>query len=114
MSFRSFLVATPLLAFLACLPSTDITTPAAVPIESTNFATSLGVNLAASTKTASGMYYRDITVGTGTTLTAGQQVGMYYALSLAAGHSVQILAAPAAPYSFKLGAGQARPYQEEW
>lgn len=34
-------------------------------IEETNFATSLDVNLAASTKTASGLYYRDLLVGTG-------------------------------------------------
>ncbi|MEX2180690.1 MAG: FKBP-type peptidyl-prolyl cis-trans isomerase [Gemmatimonadaceae bacterium] len=34
-------------------------------IEDTNFDPSLGVDLAASTKTASGVYYRDITVGTG-------------------------------------------------
>ena len=34
-------------------------------IDTTNFAPSLNVNLAASTKTASGLYYRDITVGAG-------------------------------------------------
>jgi len=34
-------------------------------IETTNFASSLGVDLAASTKTPSGMYYRNIIVGGG-------------------------------------------------
>lgn len=34
-------------------------------ITTTQFATSLGVDLSASTKTASGLYYRDLTVGTG-------------------------------------------------
>ena len=34
-------------------------------ITKTQFATSLEVDLAASTKTASGLYYRDLTVGTG-------------------------------------------------
>jgi FKBP-type peptidyl-prolyl cis-trans isomerase len=34
-------------------------------IETANFAPSLNVNLAASTRTASGLYYRDVTVGNG-------------------------------------------------
>jgi len=34
-------------------------------IENTNFAPALGVDLAASTKTASGLWYRDLTVGGG-------------------------------------------------
>lgn len=39
-------------------------------IEETNFAAALDVNLAASTKTASGLYYRDLIVGTGATVPA--------------------------------------------
>lgn len=39
-------------------------------IEETTFATSLDVNLAASTKTASGLYYRELLVGTGATVPA--------------------------------------------
>lgn len=39
-------------------------------IEETNFAAALEVNLAASTKTASGLYYRDLIVGTGATVPA--------------------------------------------
>jgi FKBP-type peptidyl-prolyl cis-trans isomerase len=49
-----------------------------VSIESATFAPALGVNLAGSTKTASGLYYRDITVGTGTTVTAGKAVSVKY------------------------------------
>ena len=56
-----------------------------VPIESTTFATSLGVNLAASTKTASGLYYRDITVGTGKTIVAGDSINVKYSGALANG-----------------------------
>jgi FKBP-type peptidyl-prolyl cis-trans isomerase FkpA len=60
------------LSFAACLgdATTNPTYPL-VPIESTTFATSLGVDLAHSTKTASGLYYRDIRVGTGKTIAAG-------------------------------------------
>ena len=53
--------------------------------ESTTFAASLNVNLATSTKTASGLYYRDITVGTGKTVTAGDSLNVKYSGALANG-----------------------------
>jgi FKBP-type peptidyl-prolyl cis-trans isomerase len=56
-----------------------------VSIEATTFATSLGVNLSASTKTASGLYYRDIRVGTGTTIAGGQLLTVKYTGALANG-----------------------------
>src|SRR5205085_1982562 len=74
----------------------------AVPIENTTFATSLGVNLAASTKTASGLYYRDITVGTGTAIATGKKVGAYYVLSFSNGTQVQALTS-GTPFSFTVG-----------
>ncbi len=104
MSFRSFLSATLVLAIAACGSSSEPT--ASVPIESTTFAPSLGVNLATSTRTPSGMYYRDITVGSGATLTAGQQVGVFYAGALANGSQFDARQAPSTPFSFKLGSGQ--------
>lgn len=104
MSFRSFFSATFVLAIAACGSSSEPT--AAVPIESTTFASSLGVNLATSTRTPSGMYYRDITVGSGATLTAGQQVGVYYAGALVNGSQFDARQAPSTPFSFKLGSGQ--------
>jgi peptidylprolyl isomerase len=76
-----------------------------VPIESTNFAPSLGVNLAGSTKTASGLYIRDIKVGTGATLTSGQTVGVYYSGALANGSTFDARQAPNSPFAFKLGSG---------
>ncbi len=54
------------LAVVACSESS----PFVPTIESANFAPSLGVDLAASTKTASGLYYRDIVVGPGTLMPA--------------------------------------------
>ncbi len=79
----------------------------AVPIEQTTFASSLGVNLQASTKTASGLYYRDITVGTGTTLAAGQSVDMRYTGSFANGSVFDSNADASKPvFNFRLGAGQ--------
>lgn len=75
-------------------------------IETTKFAPSLGVNLAASTKTPSGLYIRDITPGTGATLAAGQTVGMRYVGSFANGTVFDSNPAPKPAFSFKLGGGQ--------
>ena len=86
MRLRSFLLALLPLTLSACLSdSTTKTNYPLVPIESTTFASSLGVNLTASTKTASGLYYRDITVGTGATIAAGQTLNVKYSGALANG-----------------------------
>ncbi|HEX2722504.1 MAG TPA: FKBP-type peptidyl-prolyl cis-trans isomerase [Gemmatimonadaceae bacterium] len=58
--------------------STDVEEPVSVSIEKTTFASSLGVNLAASTRTANGVYYRDITVGSGPVVANGQQITVRY------------------------------------
>jgi FK506-binding nuclear protein len=78
----------------------------AVSIESTTFAPSLGVDLRASTKSPSGLYYRDIAQGTGTTLAPGQNVGMRYVGSFADGKVFDSNPAPKPVFSFRLGAGQ--------
>lgn len=84
MRFRFLRAALLPLAFAACgSESTSLT--AAVPIESTTFAASLGVNLAASTKTPSGLYYRDSRAGTGATIVAGQKLNVKYVGALANG-----------------------------
>lgn len=80
--------------------------PTAVSIEQTTFASSLGVNLSASTKLPSGLYYRDITAGTGATLASGQTVGMRYVGSFANGEVFDSNPEPKPIFSFKLGAGQ--------
>ena len=86
MRLRPFLLALLPVTFAACLGDqiTTTVTPA-VPIESTTFAASLGVNLASSTKTPSGLYYRDIRVGTGATIVAGQKLSVKYSGALANG-----------------------------
>lgn len=75
-------------------------------IESTKFAPALGVNLAASTKTPSGLYIRDISQGAGATLVAGQTVGMRYVGSFADGKVFDSNPAPKPAFAFKLGGGQ--------
>lgn len=54
-----------LVASLALLAACLEARPFAPKIEEVNFAPELGVDLANSTKTASGLYYRDITTGAG-------------------------------------------------
>ena len=85
MRFRHLAVALIPLAFAACLGDTATNNYPLVPIESTVFAPSLGVNLAASTKTADGLYYRDITVGTGKAIAAGDSLNVKYSGAFANG-----------------------------
>jgi len=59
--------------------------PVNVTIEDTTFAPSLGVDLAASTQTASGLYYRDILVGAGNLVGTGTTVAVRYSGYLADG-----------------------------
>jgi FKBP-type peptidyl-prolyl cis-trans isomerase len=80
--------------------------PTAVPIDQTTFAPSLGVDLTQSTKLPTGLYYRDITPGTGTVLAAGQTVGMRYVGTFANGDVFDSNPAPKQVFSFRLGGGQ--------
>ena len=54
------------------------TKPQSETIETATFASSLGIDLAASTKTAEGVYLRDLTVGTGAVITAHDSVAVRY------------------------------------
>lgn len=71
-------------------------------IATTTFAASLGVDLAASTKLPSGVYYRDITVGTGTTVASGMQLSVRYTGWFPSGTQFDSNA-NGNPYSFRLG-----------
>ena len=102
---RVFALAALSIVFVAggCL---DSTTPgAAVPIEETNFASSLGVDLTQSTKTANGMYYRDLTVGAGAVVANGQTLDVRYSGWLSSGFQFDTNVGDALPFSFVLGTG---------
>jgi FKBP-type peptidyl-prolyl cis-trans isomerase len=71
-------------------------------IEDTRFASSLGVDLGSMTRTASGMYYSDLVVGTGAVAQSGKTVGVYYKGSLPNGRVFDSLSS-GTPFSFKLG-----------
>jgi FKBP-type peptidyl-prolyl cis-trans isomerase len=72
-------------------------------IESTTFAPELQVDLPASTKSASGLYYRDIDPGTGPAVAPGQQVSVFYTGWLANGQQFDSNVG-GSPFSFRLGA----------
>ena len=93
------------LAFAACLEGTDYSTNPFpnVPIEQTTFAAGLNVNLATSTKSATGLYYRDVAVGTGATATSSSQVSVYYAGYFPDGTLFDSRTSPSSPLPFQLG-----------
>ena len=94
---------TPVL-FAACSESSSPTGGRSV--EETTFASTLGVNLAASTRTTNGVFYRDITVGTGPVVTDGQSVSVRYTGYLSGGTSFGTNVNDPGPYTFRLGRGQ--------
>lgn len=89
------------------------TAPEAVPIESATFASALGVNLSASTKTPAGLYYRDLTVGTGPTIAAGQRVSVRYTGWLTNGQQFDSNVSSSELLEFQLGAGRLIPGFEQ-
>lgn len=71
-------------------------------IQDTEFAPSLGVDLSAMTRTSTGLYYQDLTVGTGVTAQAGKSVSVYYTGWLANGLKFDGRTS-GAPLTFPLG-----------
>ena len=69
----------------------------------------LNVNLAASTKTSSGLYYRDLVPGTGNTADPGDTLSVYYHGYLSNGTQFDGLSAPKDPFQFILGIGRVIP-----
>ena len=94
------------LGFTACF---DTTGTQYATVENTSFAPALGVDLANSTKTDVGVYFRDITVGTGAGLVAGQDAYYYYRAYLSSGVEIDSLLAPAQPAVLQPGNGSVIP-----
>lgn len=94
-----------LLLVISACSSTDSSVREPQVIENTAFAAALSVNLGESTKLASGMYIRELTVGTGATVTTGQNVSMRYTGWLSNGTQFDSNA-NGALFTFRLGSGQ--------
>ncbi len=103
-SFRAVALAGAIVAASGCGSSTAPKS-AAPDIATTTFAPSLGVNLAAMTVTSAGIYYRDLSVGTGTPIDTGSKVQVRYAGFLVDGSLFDQSQPTAAPLSFTLGKG---------
>jgi peptidylprolyl isomerase len=98
----------PLIAFalstlvVSCGGSTEPTAP---QIDCSTLATSLTAEASTLTTTASGLKYRDVTVGTGATLANGTTVSVRYAGCLTNGFRFDSNEPPKNVISFKIGSG---------
>lgn len=102
--FRLPLLIAVLFTAIACLEAA----PFVPRIEDVSFAPQLGVDLDASTKTASGLYYRDIVVGDGATVRteeSGDTVAVRYTGWLRSGVQFDSNTGAANPFTFVTGSG---------
>jgi FKBP-type peptidyl-prolyl cis-trans isomerase len=97
---RRFAPIAALALLAACDLSTEPNVPAPIDPADDTYAASLGVDISTMTKTSTGLYFKDKTVGTGTPAATGDSVRVHYTLWLTNGTKVQ---------SSKDGAG--RPFE---
>ncbi|MGI8508664.1 MAG: FKBP-type peptidyl-prolyl cis-trans isomerase [Gemmatimonadaceae bacterium] len=102
-----------LIVSVSACGSDHATAPAPVTITSTTFAPALGINLAAMTMTASGLYYQDVTVGSGAVAQAGKQLSVHYAGWLPDGTKFESSVDRGQPFAFTLGVGAVIPGWDE-
>ena len=101
-------IAAPLIAaslFAACA-----TAPRPVTrLETVTFAPGLNVDLSASTRTETGLYYRDVRVGEGRVAEVGDAVTVYYIGALATGEIFDGTKMDEPALAFRIGRGASRP-----
>lgn len=83
----------------------DVTAPSQDPATIT-YAPALNVNLAAMTRTASGLYYQDVIAGTGVTADSGKVANVFYAGWLANGRQFDSNRESGSTFGFTVGTGQ--------
>ena len=105
MRLSRFLPAVAAVVFLsACDLSTEPNVPSPVDPAVDTYATSLGVNIASMTKTASGLYYKDKTVGAGDVVAAvNDSIKADYILWLTNGTKVDSSIDNGTPIEFRIG-----------
>jgi FKBP-type peptidyl-prolyl cis-trans isomerase len=103
------------LALLAgCDLNTAPNTPAPIDPAKDTYASGLGVNIPSMTKTATGLYYKDKVVGTGTAAAKGDSVKVNYTLWLTNGTKVESSKDTGGkPLEFLTGAARVIPGFEE-
>jgi FKBP-type peptidyl-prolyl cis-trans isomerase FkpA len=101
-TFRRSIVLAIAVAGAACASPPKASAP--VTVDKEVFDSSLHVDLAASTRLPSGVYYRDLTAGQGAPVVAGQELDVLYTVWLADGTRIESVVAGQDPYRFVLGA----------
>ena len=86
---RSFSAVAAIVLMAACDLSTDPNVPAPIDPTKDTYAPALGVDIASMTKTSSGLYYKNKTVGAGAAAQKGDSVRVHYTLWLTNGTKVQ-------------------------
>lgn len=110
---RSLAPAVALVVTLAPGCAKDTPAPPAVSIEKTTFAASLDVRLDQMIRKPSGLYVRDLVVGTGAIATPTRRVEVHYVGSLVDGREFDANEAGDTPLDFVLGTGQVIPGWDE-
>jgi peptidylprolyl isomerase len=122
LSRRYALAAATAIALAACGDKAKVETPTPPPADApqvapapapgvaadpatTTFAPALGVDLAKSTHTATGLYYRDIVVGKGERADSGMMISVHYTGYLADGTMFET-STTASPIEFPVGTGR--------
>lgn len=98
---RPLLSIVPVLLLAACAPAGG-----GAPGGAGAFAPALGVELAAMTRTPSGLLYRDVSAGEGEPVSPGDRVAVHYVGWLPDGTQVDARVPPQEPLEFRVGAGQ--------
>jgi FKBP-type peptidyl-prolyl cis-trans isomerase len=94
------LAAVALCAASACLETTE---PETVELVANSCAFTFGFDTTTMTKTASGLFYKDLTVGTGAAVTSGDAVATYYTGWLTSGTKFDDAKPPFDPLVFFVG-----------
>ncbi len=82
------------------------TAAAPSPIDTMTFASELNIDLKQFTRTASGLYYRDLVVGDGAEVLSGKMVSVYYVGMLANGQIFDSATPDGGPVAFAVGVGR--------
>lgn len=93
-------------ASLVACASAGVPLPPPRPVESIAFASSLNVDLSKMTKTPSGLYYRDIEVGSGTLVKGKMELKLHYTGWLTNGVQFESNPEDAPPVSVPIGRGR--------
>lgn len=111
---RSVAAVAALALLAACDLNTAPNTPAPIDPTRDSYAAGLGVDIASMTKTASGLYYKNKVVGTGTAAVKGDSVRVNYTLWLTNGTKVESSKDTGkSPLEFLTGAQRVIPGFEE-